>query len=166
MIITIYISILLAISVVYLVDSLYTVKYYSSREIFGLPLLYLVFLFAILCWILDITAHLRLLANFKNSVKKKFNFQFGSHPHTKIKKGLFISVAVVCVFLYVLTFIVWGIFSLEQIYEHSTLASRGQKIIPWYLYPMKLGVSGLLGFAFIYPIFSKSLKRSCSFLDW
>jgi hypothetical protein len=66
------------------------------------------------------------------------------------------SVALVCIFawLYVVTFVVWGELSVEAVEVQTN-----DYTIPWYLYPMKLGITGLLGFAFVLSYLFRKFEK-------
>jgi hypothetical protein len=78
-----------------------------------------------------------------------------SYHHARFVLGV-VLVSVVA-YLYVFTFIVWGQLSFEDV--DTQTANSGQRDIPWYLYPMKFGVTGLFGLAFILSYLFKKFEK-------
>jgi hypothetical protein len=64
-----------------------------------------------------------------------------------IRLVLRVSVVSVIVFFYLFTFLVWSQLSSMDI--QSQVDTENEWNVPWYLYPMKFGVTGFLGLAFL-----------------
>jgi hypothetical protein len=130
------------------------VGYFIFNTILGIPILVLSLIFVAIMCILYIG-----IAFFYNLVYQRkyrnshpyFRGLSLSRPRIKLRSGhrrRTIVPGLVLVFviawLYVFTFVVWSQLSVEAVEVQTR-----QHTVPWYLYPMKLGVMGLLGFAFV-----------------
>ena len=127
--------------------------YYMYNAILGIPLILLSLMFVTVMCILYITTRFfynRFYQKLYENNKLYFK-GFLSLPLIRSvydRKLITIAPRVVLVsiiaWLYVFTFIVWSESSVEavevQTYDYN---------VPWYLYPIKLGVTGLLGIAFV-----------------
>ena len=127
--------------------------YYMYNAILGIPIILLSFIFVTVMYILYIAT--RFFYNlfyqklYENS--KRYFKGFLSRPLIRsVYYREFITFAPrlvlisIIAWLYVITFIVWSESSVEavevQTYDYT---------VPWYLYPIKSGVTGLLGIAFV-----------------
>jgi hypothetical protein len=150
---SLYAAILSALLITILTDIIFPGKYYTVREIFGIPLIFLTLLFVILMWILyvgGIVYRIHFPKTMRVALKRiidgsRFNFALGV-----------VTVSIVA-YLYVFTFIVWGQLSIGIVQAHTV--DNGQRIVPWYLYPMRLGVAGLFGLAFILSYLFKRYEK-------
>jgi hypothetical protein len=150
----VYVAFLGAISLVYLMDVTSPGSFFTSLKILGFPLLLLTGLFIMVTWAIYLAVGriCKILESISISLKllKKL-------PYLNIK---FNSITMtVIVFLvaygYLLSFIVLSQLSLDTIRDQSAYST-----IPWYLYPMRLGITGLLGLAFILSyLFQKFEKQ-------
>jgi len=149
-----YLGLILSFSMVFLIDRMIPVSYYTANEIFGIPLLYLNVLFVFLTWI------------FYMGRQKLQGLQTRFIPPSKIKQktsrfknlGLFILALVVISFVsyvYILGYITFAQLSIVDVKADA----RGY-VVPWYLYPMKLGLVGLLGLIFILSYFFKRFEKN------
>jgi hypothetical protein len=147
----IFIALLSSIVFVFFVDIFLPLKYYKLPEISGIPLMLLSFVFVLAAWALHIASTLHLLKGIKIKIHQKFTYE----RHT----GFIISSVIVSVilYLYFFTFIVWNDLSVEQVSIQTD--NYGQRDIPWYLFPMKLGVVGFFGLLFILSYLYKKFQR-------
>jgi hypothetical protein len=146
---SVFIAFFLSILTVILTDTLSPVKYYTFTHIIGVPLIYLCFIFVALMWALYV---LRIILNMQLSYLNKMLSKAVASRVFRFSLGLSI-IGAVCYF-YVFTFIVWGELSVTEVQEQS-----GPGHLPWYLYPIKLGVPGLLGLAFVLSYFFKRYEK-------
>jgi hypothetical protein len=86
----------------------------------------------------------------KNSAKSKRN-------HRSIRLALSITIVSILVFLYLFTFLVWSQLSIEDI--QSQADTENEWNVPWYLYPMKLGLTGLLGLVFLLSYLFRKFEK-------
>ena len=124
-----------------LIDAAAHTTYYTTREVGNLPLLALLvgsigimwFIYAIKIASKLTTMVRRLLPLIRASIKTK--------------RYVGVLVIAIVVYLYAFTFIVWNYLPLREIQLQTS--DKGQRIVPWYLYPTRLGVSGLLGLIYL-----------------
>jgi hypothetical protein len=69
-----------------------------------------------------------------------------------VRLTLFMGLIVVVSYFYAFTFIVWGEISRTELNANTSY-------VPWYLYPMKFGVLGMLGLAFVLSYFFKKYEK-------
>jgi hypothetical protein len=208
-------SFLVAMFMVALVDTFISpTKYYVTREIAGIPLIFLCFIYASSAWVAYVTIYAasrrRKISLFhsgnsdasSNNDKSKREITGASTKRpdyaiskskeisgsSKIKKllsisnsssspsgdsrdgsivslrvgqavRLFFPISMVSVvaFLYLFTFLVWSQLSVEDI--KSQIDTENEWNVPWYLYPMKFGLTGLLGLAFLLSYFYKKFDK-------
>ena len=62
-----------------------------------------------------------------------------------------------CLICYLFTFLVWGELSERDVRIQT--GDFGQSDVPWYLYPMKFGLTGLLGMAFVLSYIFKKYEK-------
>jgi len=151
---SLYLAFLFAFIAAYIIDSLLPVRYFTSREISGIPLINLNIFFVLIVW--------GLYAIQQNLRKYFYTFSiFGA----KLKKHLTINtsrfnfvpkviVVWIVVYLCALSFIVW-----TQLPRNYVDAQTNQFTTPWYLYSMRLGLIGLLGVAFILSYLYKKFEK-------
>ena len=169
-------SFLAAILLVALVDFLISpINYYSQREISGIPLIALAFLYVSASWALYLIriSNMHLINSIFNRVKALVPKlvsnvvvirlkTFHDNRSTKFTKFVLrIVTASIVAYLYLFTLFVWAQVSDEDIRSHV----KDEWNVPWYLYPVKFGLAGLLGLAFWSLIFLKNLKRRYLFLE-
>jgi hypothetical protein len=153
----VYFSFLIALSIIFVIDNVLPGKYYTFREIGGIPLITLCFIFVILMWILCISRVLHRLHIVGCFLLRSISFLRPNSVRLRYEHAIIITLIVA--FLYLSAFIMWSQFSLKELYPQTTMPSEGQIIIPWYLYPLKLGVTGLLGIAFILSYLFKRFEK-------
>ena len=148
-----YAALLVALTVTTLADLMFPAKYYTIREIFGIPLVVLSFLFIIIMWLVytsRILDKIRIRLRKPSSMVTKFS-------SSNIRLPIIIFVVSLVAYLYVFTFIVWNEFSPYEVAIHTS--NNGQRDIPWYLYPMKFGITGALGFALVLSYLFKKFEN-------
>jgi hypothetical protein len=149
-----YLGLTLSFTIIFLIDRMIPVSYYTANEIFGIPLLYLNVLFVFLTWI------------FYMGRQKLQSLRTSSTAPSKIKQktsrfknsGLFVLALVVISlisYMYILGYITFAQLSIVEVKADT----RGF-VVPWYLYPMKLGLVGLLGLIFILSYFFKRFDKN------
>jgi hypothetical protein len=138
--------------------------YFTWNTILGIPLLVLCLIFVTVMCILStaIRFFYNLLYQKKyNNVHPHFQSLQSLRPwimylydHKRITLAPRLLLVFVISWLYIATFIVWSQLPVEAV-EVQTYAHT----VPWYLYPMKLGVTGLLGFAFILSYLFRKFEK-------
>jgi hypothetical protein len=142
------------------------VGYFTYITILGVPLIVLCLTFVALMFILYTT--IRLSHRIFNQRRYSSSYihlesSFLRQPWTRFLRDhrhrhrtTVPSLALVCIiaWLYVVTFVVWGELSVEAVEVQTN-----DYTIPWYLYPMKLGITGLLGFAFVLSYLFRKFEK-------
>ena len=144
-------SLLSSIAFVFILDTLLPVKYFTITEISGIPLIFLSFGFVLVMWGLYTSKIRNILRIIQFNIKSKLVYD---------KRTRFILATIlvsVVLYLYFFTFIVWNHLSVEQVRVQTD--NYGQRDIPWYLFPMKLGIVGFLGLLFILSYLYKKFER-------
>jgi len=148
-----YIGLLITFAFTYAIDSISPENYFTFQNIFGMPLFQLCTIFTALMFSLYILRQRfpkRLSISFSSVVSAKAVGTYLCRIHWIPKIVLIGSV----VYLYLLCFIVW-----DQV-PPDTLDVHTQKYsTPWYLYPMRLGVIGLIGLASILSYVFKKYEK-------
>jgi hypothetical protein len=149
----VYVAFLCAISIVYLMGITSPGSYFTSLEILGFPLLLLSGLFVIITWAIYLVVgriwkFLESTSNLLKPLKKL--------PYRNIRFNFITVTAIIFLvaYVYLLCFIVLSQLSLDTIRDQSA-----ESTIPWYLYPMRLGVTFLLGLAFILSYLFKKFEK-------
>ncbi|HZD81866.1 MAG TPA: hypothetical protein VE076_03220, partial [Nitrososphaeraceae archaeon] len=166
-----------------LVDRIYIENYFTSNLIFGVPLLVLSFLFVSLMWAFYVGKMVLFgnkffdpnakrisnnITNYKISfrinnklvlfekLKNIFNSKYSSTVQDSLRITLAIAITFAVSYWYIFTFIFWAQIRPEVILAQTT----GHYLnVPWYLFPMKLGLTGLLGLAFILSYLFKKFQK-------
>jgi hypothetical protein len=149
----IYFALFVAFGITYGVDALSPERYYTFQAIFGMPLLYLCTIFAAIMFSLYLVRQ-HLLKRILISVPsvKSTNKVVGYILKVNwIPKIVLVGFAV---YLYLLCFIVWDQLPSNYLDSHTQKYST-----PWYLYPMRLGVIGLIGLASILSYVFKKYEK-------
>jgi hypothetical protein len=157
-----YISFLIALLSVYLLNTTTPGDFYTSIDILGLPLIFLTGLFVIMSW--TIYSTLGYLQNiFKQTlllpkVLRNLLYHNNHRSHrSQPMRSKFMTITMITfimAYLYLLTFIVLSQLSLDTTIDHTS-----QSNVPWYLYPMRLGIAGLLGMAYILSYLFKKFEK-------
>ena len=149
----VYFALLIALASVYVIDSMLPVNYFTSNKILGLPVIVLSAMFII--------ATLSLYFLRQNwiryfSVISYQSLQLDSKL-TKIrsKVGLKSKVLIVSIIVYAfaLCFLVWIQLPANYIDVHTQNYNT-----PWYLYPMRMGIVGVIGIGFLLSYFFKKFE--------
>ncbi len=150
----VYFALLIALALVYSIDSLLPVNYFTSNSILGLSVIEISAIFIIG------TLALYLLRQNWNKFFARISIR-KLQPNIKltrivlkvgyIPKILFVSSIV---YLFALCFLVWIQLPANYIDVHT----QGYNT-PWYLYPMRMGIVGLFGTAFVLSYLFKRYER-------
>jgi hypothetical protein len=157
-----YLGFLLAIFIVYLIDTTSPEKYYTSNEIFsGFSLLKLSILYVGLLWTLYLIRQklhgiphtmLNFLGQFRWGLTKRNSRYSRFHFLTGV-----ILVAIVC-YIYGLSFIILDNLSTNDVIV-QTAGYGGPYNIPWYLYSLKFGITGIFALAFVLSYLFKKFEK-------
>jgi hypothetical protein len=121
------------------------------REVLGFPFTILLFFIALVFWAIHIV-----WSRFNNDIRRRLTFaKITIGRRSKLLVGLIIT-AIIC-YLYLFTFVTWSQISFSDI--HAQVSEQGARVVPWYLYPMRVGVPGLLGLAYLLSYFFKKYER-------
>jgi hypothetical protein len=159
----VYLGFLFAILIVYLFEIISPAKYYTSSGIFpGYPLLMLSALFVGITWMLYLVQQnlrgilqrpLNFLGKFRSKSIKHYSLH---HARLHFLTGAFV-ISIVC-YIYGLSFIILAHLSTNDIII-QTAGYGGPYNIPWYLYSLKFGLTGLLGLAFVLSYLFKRFEK-------
>ena len=182
-------SFLCAITFVILIEIFVSpTEYYVIRDGLGLPLVALSFTFVSVMWTLyalRISEKMRRYARVVKDMIVKSSIRFYStfqqeisstvlvtepgdlvqnHTHiyhrgisTISKIALPLIIISIVSYIYLLAFLFWGQLSYEDIQSHVDLVYEFN--VPWYLYPMKLGLTGLLGLVFLLSYLFRKFEK-------
>jgi hypothetical protein len=147
-----YLGFVIAFLIIFLIDIITPGKYLTLNEIFGLPLLLLSVLFVVILWTIYLTGkYLHKMGPklfFLNPLRKllyhesRFNFITG------------VIVVFVIAYVFLLSFNVLNQLPLDTIKDQTD-----QSNLPWYLYPMRMGLVGVFGFAFVVSYVFKRFEK-------
>ncbi len=151
---SIYVAFLITLAFTYLIDGLLPVRYFTFQSIFGVPLLFLCAIFTLVTFTIYILRQKlrisrRLYPHYSTEVIKKIRPFI--HRFNLIPKGILVAVIL---YLYLLCFIVWVQLPANYIDVHTQKYNT-----PWYLYPMRLGIIGLIGLASILSFVFKRYEK-------
>ena len=147
----IFLSLISSILLVFVIDALLPVKFFTITTILGIPLIALCFGFVFIMWG---------LYNAKLHVRGNIVFPKINSPLFYDKRTQFViatTIASIILYLYFFTFIVWDHLSIEQVSLQTD--NYGNRDIPWYLFPMKFGIVGFLGLLFLLSYMYKKFER-------
>ena len=150
---TVFAAILFALFFAILVALLFPGRYYIVRELFGVPYIVLYFLFVPSMWALYASKflyRLNILTNTLSNIIKRIV------RGRQVKLILAIGVVSLVSYLYILSFIIWY-FQLPTF--DSRLHTNTLMVIPWHFYPLRFGVTGLIGLCFILSYIFKKFER-------
>ena len=166
-----FVSFLSAILLVILVDILLSpAKYYTSREILGITLTTICLMFVSFTWSLYLTLRKIKISNILNSnsfrrrikivtkqaIKNAGNTHFlNDHQIRFLKLSLGIVIVSAVAYFYLFTAMVWDELSVDEIHIQIEPESN----VPWYIYPMKFGLTGLLGIAYLLSYLFKKFEK-------
>ena len=154
----IYVGLLIAIGVALFTNYVFSEEYLGSTVIIGIPLIVICFLFVFVAWVVYLT----------KALEKIYGYII-SRPLALGKLSLFLDrrvklttgVVLVSMFsyLYAFTLLTWAEISREDIAIQTS--ESFPRNVPWYLYPIKLGLVGVLGtfylLSYIFRKFEKEL---------
>lgn len=124
-----------------LIDASTFSQYYTSRQIGNIPLMALILGFTSVLWLIYAKG-----VSLRLAFLSKLRSRFGRiDSRTRVYIG--ICVISIVVYLFTFTFIVWNQLSFKEIQLQTS--EKGQRIVPWYLYPSRLGLSGILGLIYV-----------------
>jgi hypothetical protein len=154
---SIFIAFIISIATTLILDML-PGHYYSASGVGGIPLIYISLVFVVLTLLLSYFKKVVEYISSKNSLPLHLT-RISRKFYADRTRFLFALVLIsLFVYFYFLSFLIWGDLSLETVQKQTS--KDGQQIIPWYLYPIKLGVCGFIGPLFIiYCLFKKPDKR-------
>jgi hypothetical protein len=144
-----------AILIALLSDLLMPGSYLVSVKILDLPLVILSLMFVLAMWLLY-SFKFRLVKIMRYSIIR-ISLPLKTHLSSRFRFYLSTVLVGMIAYLYIFTFVVWDTSSLESIVVQTS--NLGQRDIPWFLYPIKLGVTGLLGLTFILSYFYKRFEN-------
>jgi hypothetical protein len=167
-----FVSLLSAISLVLLVDTFISpARIYTYRQILGIPLIILTFLFISFSWASYVffrkTKFSNVFKTFRSKrqtsiikqqakLKRIITINFLNENQTRFVKLLLGMVIVAFVaYFYLFAVLVWNSLSVNQISSQIEEFAN----VPWYLYPLKFGLTGLLGLAFILSYLFKKFEK-------
>ena len=149
----IYLSFLLAFFVVTLINVAAPGAFLSSLKIVGFPLLFLAVSFVTITWIVYLGG-----PSLLRSLKSRSSHFFSErkfHPHlVRINFHVATLIVSLVAYLYLFSFIVLSQLTMDTIIDH-----KWNNNITWYLYPMKMGIAGLFGLAFILSYIFKKFEK-------
>ena len=154
---SIFIAFIISIATTLVIDML-PGHSYTAKGFGGIPLIYISLVIVVLTFFLSYFKTVVKNISSKNSLPLHLT-RISRKYYADRTRFLFALVLIsLFVYFYFLSFLIWGDLSLETVQKQTSKA--GQQIIPWYLYPIKLGVCGFIGPLFIiYCLFKKSDKR-------
>lgn len=169
-----FISFLSAISLVILLDTFISpAPFYSFnpfRYILGLPLIILCFVFVAFAWsmylalsklrILNIfetriLRHIKAIAKHKGLKRVIMLSSLNDYQIRFLKLALGIVTVSAIAYFYLFTFLVWNDLSVNDVRSQIMEFSN----VPWYFYPVKFGLTGLLALAFILSYLFKKFEK-------
>jgi hypothetical protein len=165
-----FVSFLLAISFVILVDIVISpARFYTSRTILGIPLIFICLLLVSSSWAVYASFRKLKFSNIFNfyrikrginiksqgSLKKVITLGFFSDQHIRfLKLSLAIVVVIAVAYFYLFTLLVWNTLSVNEMSSQIKEFSN----VPWYFYPVKFGITGLFGLAFLLSYLFKKFE--------
>ena len=167
-----FVSFLLAISLVILVDLVISPAgfYTGSRFILGVPLIILCFLLVSASWAMYVVLRRFKFSKILNVYRNKKDISIESqqanskktitlsfltdHQFRFLKLSLAIVIVALVAYFYLFTLLVWNTLSVSEISSQIKEFSN----VPWYFYPIKFGLTGLLGLAFLLSYLFKKFE--------
>ena len=99
----------------------------------------------------------RLLVMVPGDAKHNHTYHYYDNIRRISKIVLSLVIVSIVSYLYLLTFMFWGQLSYDDIKSH--IDSVYEFNVPWYLYPMKLGLTGLLGLIFLLSYLFRKFEK-------
>ena len=150
---SVYLAFLITFAFVYIIDMISPINYFTSRGVLGIPLINLNILFVMITWALyaaqqNLKTHFNLTTTL-SKIRKQLN------PSTaRIILVAKIILVWAVAYLTALSFIVWTQLPPNYIQAHTAGYNN-----PWYLYPLRLGLAGLFGLAYILSYLFKKFEK-------
>ena len=143
----IYLGILSANGIAIFANYIFLEEYLSATVIIGIPLVVISFFFIMIAWAIYSSRILEKLyyaiGTHKPAINKAFLHRKSSPYRSHAKFTLSVILVSVVSYLYLFSYITWAELSVKDVeIQTSELFPRN---VPWYLYPMKLGLIGILG---------------------
>jgi len=135
-------------------------QYYFGRGLSGLPFIWLYLIFGIGTWITYHFKIFELLLKYISKLILKIINRAPSFVSQPTQFGIPIFVVCVIGYLYGLSFVVWY-YELPNFQPY--IDTLGLRHIPVYFFPLRLGVSGLLGIAFILSYLFRRFEKEIFF---
>ena len=149
----VYVGLIFALLIVILMDLIIPGKFFTSIEILGFPLLYLTAALVAITWAIYLTGRY-----FYNILSAKLIFlkKLKKLPHHDVRIDFLLGAIVTSLvaYIYLLSFI-----TLSEQSINTTIEQTRDSVIPWYLYPMRLGMVGLFALAFILSYIFKKFEK-------
>jgi hypothetical protein len=138
-----YAGFIVASLFVYLVDISSPRPFFTLLKIFGIPLILLSLSFVVVTWAIKLSAgHLhKVLEPGLSFLNRLRQLPYHSDRFRFLAQ---VSIVSLVAYLYLLSFIVLGQLPIQTIIDQTR-----DNTVPWYLYPMRMGMVGLFGLAFI-----------------
>lgn len=161
----IYLGFFIALCSVFIINTFSPAKYYTSIVIFpGFSLLYLGAIFVGGTWVLYIMKKylVSIIGQIQKPLKKIASNTIKHESDRRYNIRIAISLLIIAAisYGYLLCFLILGHLSLNDIISQSA-GYGGPYNVPWYLYPLKLGITGALGTAsvlsYIFRRFEKEI---------
>jgi hypothetical protein len=150
----VYASIMSALFICLIFDFLSPQNYNTATTILNIPLLILCLVFVSILWVLYRSRILSYLHRLRSA---NHSFHFTKIVNSISKNVGRIVIISVLAYIYVISFFVLEALSNDDI--QIQVGTSTQRNIPWYLFPIKFGVVGLLGFAFILSYVFKRFEK-------
>jgi hypothetical protein len=152
----IYVGILAANGFAILANYALLEGYLSVTVIMGIPLIVLSFLFVIIMWAVYSSRILEKVYHYI-AINKIVLSKHLSPLHSYTKFTVSVVLVLIIFFLYTFSYITWAELSAKDIeIQTSELFPRN---VPWYLYPMKLGLAGILGLCFMVSYIFRKFEK-------
>ena len=151
----VFFGLLVALALLYVIDSFLPVNYFTSNRIFGVSVIELSIIFIIVTLCLYLlrqnwdTYFLRIWVRRLPPVSKRTKIQLKT---SYISKVLFVSIVA---YLIALCFLVWIQLPANYIDAHTQNYNT-----PWYLYPFRMGIVGMFGIAFVLSCLFRRYERA------
>ena len=151
---SVYFALLAALGFTYAIDTLLPVRHYTTNDVLGLPLIQISTVFILLMLSLytlrqNLKKRLRIIS--LASIKSARRLADYICANNLIPKGILVGIIF---YLYVLGFIVWDQLPANVVNMHTQNYNT-----PWYVYPLRLGIVGLIGVVSVLSYVFKRFER-------
>lgn len=150
---SLYCALLIAPLTVFLIDVTTPGNFYTYLGFFGIPLLFITTSFVTIMWTIYLTSSY--LSKFF-SIKTRYIAKFRQRlcRHRRFKFSTITAVILISIYLYLLSFVVLGQQSTNTLMNQTSFGT-----VPWFTYPMNMGIVGLLGLTFIFSYIFKKFEK-------